>query len=968
VTDDTGASTNSASIKIGRYTKIHVPSDYSTIQAGIDAAVNGDTVLVADGIYKGEGNKNLDFNGKAITVMSESGPENTIIDCEGNGRGFIFQSGEGQDSVVSGFMITNGKAMEGGGIRIHDSSPTISKCIIKNCQTYYPGDYYGGGIYCSAWSAPDTIYPIIENSIIANNKSGRYGGGIYFHGANATIINCTIVNNSTDNSFDASGGGIYSSYSSPIITNSILWSNYPNALGANIGSSVNVKYSNVEGGQQGEGNIDLNPQLVGPLNGNYRLKDHSPCIGTGTSEGAPVLDIVGESRPNPPGSNPDMGAYENSLAVPVTRPLDVFGIETANHWKYQGTYMGTTPYTWESEVVTHDQKTFPTTTYIIEYKQDGILAYKFWYETTANKLKRWGEESNGNMIKYSKGLVEAWYPMKVNDQKESSATINLNGYEFNISLTVDVLSKETVALGFDTFEAYKVRNKIRIWGYGEEVKSKYYQWVVPYLGIIQYQDSAFLELLTAFAINGGTITQDTDADSDGLKDYQELIVYNTNWQDPDTDDDGLTDGEEVNTHESDPNDNDSDDDGLNDGDEVNIYGTDPTNEDTDDDGLTDFEEINTHNTDPNNEDTDGDELSDGDEIAIGTDPFNPDTDEDGMPDGWEYDHDLNPFVNDAGDDPDGDGLTNLEEYNLGRHPTNVEPDKPILLLPDDTATDVLLTPELQTQSFTDTDGDFHAQSQWQIGRQIGNPEPCSEESFTNSDYIVFDATSDTQLTLFNVPDLLLDIDTDYCWRARFTDTGRATSEWADPFSFSTIAQSEDDQNPQNGIPDDQEADCLGIFNPGEIPPDTVCVDALVSNAQVGIEGSTNVVSMQAFRSVDPGTIPESLPKVELLIGLMSFKAEVDQVGDIIEIIFHSSEPMPAEAKCYKYDPINGWQDYSAHIVAISPDRKSITLEYKDGDFGDLDGVANKFVIDPIGFGVAAEEKDDGGGGGGGGGG
>ena len=63
--------------------------------------------------------------------------------------------------------------------------------------------------------------------------------------------------------------------------------------------------------------------------------------------------------------------------------------------------------------------------------------------------------------------------------------------------------------------------------------------------------------------------------------------------------------------------------------------------------------------------------------------------------------------------------------------------------------------------------------------------------------------------------------------------------------------------------------------------------------------------------------------------------------------------MPDGVKCYQYDPINGWVDYSEHMVAISPDRKAITLEYKDGDFGDLDGVANKYVVDPVGFGVAA---------------
>jgi hypothetical protein len=92
---------------------------FDAIQEGIDAAVSGDTVLVLDGTYTGEGNKDLDFGGKSITVHSENGPENCIIDCQGSWedphRGFHFHSGETGEGVLEGLTVTAGHAYLGGG-------------------------------------------------------------------------------------------------------------------------------------------------------------------------------------------------------------------------------------------------------------------------------------------------------------------------------------------------------------------------------------------------------------------------------------------------------------------------------------------------------------------------------------------------------------------------------------------------------------------------------------------------------------------------------------------------------------------------------------------------------------------------------------------------------------------------------------------------------------------------------------
>ena len=212
---------------------IHVPGDQPTIQAGIDAAVDGDTVLVADGTYTGAGNKNLDFYGKAITVKAENGPDHCVIDCEGSEtdphRGFYFHSGEDENSVVQGFTIRNGFIVEpddGAGIYCEYASPVITGNIITGNTALDNG----GGIYCHSGA------PAITCNTITGNTAGNSAGGIYcISDCHAVIANNTIALNTA-----TSAGGVICRESSIVIRNNIIQGN--SASSENGGGIILLDY------------------------------------------------------------------------------------------------------------------------------------------------------------------------------------------------------------------------------------------------------------------------------------------------------------------------------------------------------------------------------------------------------------------------------------------------------------------------------------------------------------------------------------------------------------------------------------------------------------------------------------------------------------------------------------------------------------------------------------------------------
>ena len=153
-------------------------------------------------------------------------------------------------------------------------------------------------------------------------------------------------------------------------------------------------------------------------------------------------------------------------------------------------------------------------------------------------------------------------------------------------------------------------------------------------------------------------------------------------------------------------------------------------------------------------------------------------------------------------------------------------------------------------------------------------------------------------------------------------------------------------------------------------PDTDCVDSPDGTAMLGMQAGANVASIDGFSWLDAADIPDNLAgvsNIEVLMGLMSFKVTVIDPAQPIQITFHFSEALPEGVECWKWDPDTGWYKY-AHIVDISADRMSLTMEYQDGVLGDLDKLVNGVLIDPAGFGAAPAGGGAGGGGGGGGGG
>ncbi len=373
---------------------IHVPADSSTIQGGIDGAVNGDTVLVAPGTYY----EHINFHGKAIVVTSEKGADSTIISRVYDGVSMVtFDSGEDTTSILDGFTVTGGQSVHvGAGINCVNSSPKIrNNIIVGNSATFK-----GSGLHCGgghpvleanliANNAGDGgggamhLYDcgaIVRNNVIRENFSYEHGGGIFLQQCNQTTVegnlllanstsnvgggilvsagdNNVLINNTiADNaSSSGQGGGVCIWYSdSTVVLNNIVVGS-PAGYGIYSSNSHNsvIEYNDVwenspadyEGTTPGEGCISADPLFCDPENNNYYFHTASPCHGTGQG-GADigafgvgcggVLVTPGNDKVGPPNSEVAVVFFIQNIG-PESDTFDL-GVSDTLGWEIMPTY------------------------------------------------------------------------------------------------------------------------------------------------------------------------------------------------------------------------------------------------------------------------------------------------------------------------------------------------------------------------------------------------------------------------------------------------------------------------------------------------------------------------------------------------------------------------------------------------------------------------------------------------------
>lgn len=301
-----------------------------TIQDAIDSCVHGDTVLIHAGVYTGDGNRGLDLGGKLITLIGADGPENTVIDCGGQGRGFYLRLGEDSTTQIRGLTIRNGFG-RGAGALCYNASPLFANCwFMDNDATGYPGTIsFGGGVALIHSSAR------FENCIIANNVCGygqgsKNGGGLYIYMSMVEMVNCTVHGN-----IGGTGGAIDVSKSKLILRNCIVSENYTFNGYPPFWchqSDVQLFCCDVFGNQNGDwvecldgmngvnGNFSADPLFCDAESDDYRLDGSSPCRPENNGCGIQIGALGGGCTPTDVGDERALGPLPREFSIKQNYP------------------------------------------------------------------------------------------------------------------------------------------------------------------------------------------------------------------------------------------------------------------------------------------------------------------------------------------------------------------------------------------------------------------------------------------------------------------------------------------------------------------------------------------------------------------------------------------------------------------------------------------------------------------------
>lgn len=228
---------------------LHVPGQFQTIQAAVDASTSGDWILVAPGVYTGDGNRDINPSGRSIRIVGTSGAAATILDCEGTSeephRGFFITSGD-QTLIIEGLTIRNGHARFGGGIHVLGTgAPLIRNVVVENCSAEIGGGVLivgsgeetslvscdirgntadsGGGLEVRDGAAT------IEDCSITGNSAASFGGGLRVQPGRASMLRCTISNNTA-----FVGAGAFCYDAEPRFTDSTIDGNFAEANGGGV--------------------------------------------------------------------------------------------------------------------------------------------------------------------------------------------------------------------------------------------------------------------------------------------------------------------------------------------------------------------------------------------------------------------------------------------------------------------------------------------------------------------------------------------------------------------------------------------------------------------------------------------------------------------------------------------------------------------------------------------------------------